>query len=163
MKDKDKTKDPLLNESTDIHNELKELKGAAENKNSLELIPTGTERVLVVDDEERALSLMKIILERLGYTVTALTGSLAALELFKKDPHQYDLVLTDLIMPSLTGDKLVSEIIAIRPDMPVIITSGFTDTINNANFNQISNKAFISKPYQAKELAKTVRLVLDKK
>ena len=163
MEDKDKTKDPLLNESTDLHNELKELKDAAENKKGLELIPTGTERVLVVDDEERSLSLMKTILERLGYTVTALAGSLEALELFKKDPHQYDLILTDLIMPFLTGDKLVSEIIAIRPDMPVIITSGFTDTINNDKFKQIINKAFLSKPYEAKELAETVRLVLDKK
>ena len=163
MNEKDKTLDPLLNESTDIHNELKELKDAAENKKGLELIPTGTEKVLVVDDEERALSLMKTILERLGYTVTVLSGSLEALELFKKDPHQYDLILTDLIMPFLTGDKLVSEIIAIRPDIPVIITSGFTDTINNKTFNQIRNKAFISKPYEVKELAKTVREVLDRK
>ena len=133
-----------------------------EDKKSLESIPTGTEKVLVVDDEERSLSLMKTVLERLGYTVTALTCSLEALELFKKDPHQYDLVLTDLIMPQLTGDKLVLEVIAIRPDMPVIITSGFTDTIDNDKFKQISNKAFISKPFQPQELAKTVRQVLDR-
>ena len=133
-----------------------------ENKTGFESIPTGTEKVLVVDDEERSVSIMKVVLERLGYNVTAMTSSLKALELFKEDPHRYDLLLTDLIMPQLAGDKLVSEIIEIRPDMPVIITSGFTDTIVNDNFKQISNKAFIPKPFQPQELAKTVRQVLDR-
>ena len=134
-----------------------------ENKTGFESIPTGTEKVLVVDDEERSVSIMKVILERLGYNVTAMTSSLKALELFKEDPHRYDLLLTDLIMPQLDGDTLVSEIIEIRPDMPIIITSGFTDTIVNDAFKQISNKAFIPKPFQPQELAKTVRQVLDKK
>ena len=133
-----------------------------ENKTGFESIPTGTEKVLVVDDEERSVSIMKVVLERLGYNVTAMTSSLKALELFKEDPHRYDLLLTDLIMPQLAGDKLVSEIIEIRPDLPVIITSGFTDTIVNNNFKQISNKAFIPKPFQPQELAKTVRQVLDR-
>ena len=133
-----------------------------ENKTGFESIPTGTEKVLVVDDEERSVSIMKIVLERLGYNVTAMTSSLKAMELFKEDPYRHDLLLTDLIMPQLTGDKLVSEIIKIRPDMPVIITSGFTDTLVNDNFNQISNKAFIPKPFQPQELAKTVRQVLDR-
>jgi DNA-binding NtrC family response regulator len=133
-----------------------------ENKTGFESIPTGTEKVLVVDDEERSVSIMKVVLERLGYNVTAMTSSLKALELFKEDPPRYDLLLTDLIMPQLDGEKLVSEIIKIRPDMPVIITSGFTDTIVNDNFKQISNKAFIPKPFQPQELAKTVRQVLDR-
>jgi len=133
-----------------------------ENKTGFESIQTGTENVLVVDDEERSVSIMKVVLERLGYNVTAMTSSLKALELFKEDPHQHDLLLTDLIMPQLDGDKLVSEIIEIRPDMPIIITSGFTDTIVNDNFKQISNKAFIPKPFQPQELAKTVRQVLDR-
>ena len=133
-----------------------------ENKTGFESIPTGTEKVLVVDDEERSVFIMKAILERLGYNVMAMTSSLEALELFKEDPHRYDLLLTDLIMPQLDGDKLVSEIIEIRPDMPVIITSGFTNTIVNDNFKQSSNKAFIPKPFQPQELAKTVRQVLDR-
>ena len=133
-----------------------------ENKTGFESIPTGTEKILVVDDEERSASIIKAVLERLGYYVTAMTSSLKALELFKEDPHRYDLLLTDLIMPQLDGDTLVSEIIEIRPDMPVIITSGFTDTIVNDNFKQISNKAFIPKPFQPQELAKTIRQVLDR-
>ena len=133
-----------------------------ENKMGFELIPTGTEKVLVVDDEERSMSIMKVVLERLGYNVTAMTSSLKAMELFKEDPYRHDLLLTDLIMPQLTGDKLVLEIIKIRPDMPVIITSGFTDTIVNDSFKQVSNKAFIAKPFQPQELAKMVRQVLDR-
>jgi DNA-binding NtrC family response regulator len=133
-----------------------------ENKTGFESIPIGTEKVLVVDDEERSVSIMKVVLERLGYNVTAMTSSIKAMELFKEDPYRYDLLLTDLIMPQLDGDKLVSEIIEIRPDMPVIITSGFTDTIINDNFKEISNKAFIPKPFQPQELAKTVRQVLDR-
>jgi DNA-binding NtrC family response regulator len=140
----------------------KEFKDMVETKTDFESIPTGTEKVLVVDDEERSVSIMKVVLERLGYNVTAMTSSLKAMELFKEDPHRHDLLLTDLIMPQLTGDKLVSEIIKIRPDMPVIITSGFTDTIVNDNFKQISNKAFIAKPFQPQELAKLVRQVLDR-
>jgi len=132
-----------------------------ENKTEFESIPTGTEKVLVVDDEERSVSIMKVILERLGYNVTATTNSLKALELFKEDPSQYDLILTDLIMPQLTGDKLVSEVLKIRPDISVIITSGFTDSVVNDIFNQASNRVFIPKPFQPRELANTVRQVLD--
>jgi FixJ family two-component response regulator len=65
-------------------------------------------------------------------------------------------------MPQLTGDKLVLEVFKIRPEMPVIITSGFTDTMVNDIFNQVSNKAFIPKPFQPQELAKMVRQVLDR-
>ena len=133
-----------------------------ENKMGFESIPTGTEKVLVVDDEERSVSIMKVVLEKLGYNVTAMTSSIKALELFKENPHRHDLLLTDLIMPQLTGDKLVSEVLKVRSDMPVIITSGFTDTIGNDIFKQTSNKAFIPKPFQPKELARTVRQVLDR-
>ena len=110
-----------------------------ENKKDFEAIPTGTEKILVVDDEERALSIMKTILERLGYNVTEMTSSLEALEHFKKDPSRYDLLLADLIMPQLTGDKLVSEVLKIRPEMPVVIVSGFTDTLVGDIFKQTSN------------------------
>ena len=106
------------------------------NKAKFESIPTGTEKILVVDDEERSVSIMKTILERLGYNVTAMTSSLKALELFKQDPSRYDLLLTDLIMPQLTGDKLASEVLKIRPEISVILTSGFTDSIVNDIFKK---------------------------
>ncbi len=128
---------------------------------SPDAIPTGTENVLVVDDEEQMVFLMRKILERLGYRVTALSSSLETLELFKKDPQRYDLIITDLTMPHLTGDRLASEVLAIRPDMSVIIASGYTDAIDSDKIQQSGIKAFIPKPIQKQELAKTIRLILD--
>ena len=126
-------------------------------------LPTGTEDILVVDDEEHLVFLMKTILGRLGYKVTALTNSLEALNLFKKDPQRYDLIITDLTMPHLTGDKLASEVIAIRPDMPVIISTGYADAVDSEKVKQSGIKAFIPKPCQKQDLAKTIRLILDGK
>jgi len=124
-------------------------------------LPTGTENILVVDDEEHLVFLLKKNMERLGYKVTAMTNSLETLELFKKDPHRYDLIITDLTMPHLTGDRLASKVTAIRPDMPVIIATGYADAIDSDKVKQSGIKAFIPKPYQKEELAKTIRLILD--
>ncbi len=126
-------------------------------------IQTGTENVLVVDDEDHLVFLMKTILGRLGYKVTAMTSSLEALELFKKDPQRYDIIITDLTMPNLTGDRLASEVTAIRPDMPVIISTGYTDAVDSEKVKQSGIAAFIAKPYQKQDLAKTIRLILDGK
>jgi len=90
-----------------------------------------------------------------------MTNSLETLELFKKDPHRYDLIITDLTMPHLTGDRLASKVTAIRPDMPVIIATGYADAIDSDKVKQSGIKAFIPKPYQKEELAKTIRLILD--
>jgi len=116
-----------------------------------------------VDDEEHLVFLMKTILGRLGYKVTALTNSLEALNLFKKDPQRYDLIITDLTMPHLTGDRLASEVIAIRPDMPVIIATGYADAVDSEEVKQSGTKAFIPKSFQKQDLAKTIRLILDGK
>ncbi len=124
-------------------------------------IPTGTEHILAVDDEEHMTILMKKILERLGYRVTALNSSLEALALFKKDPQRYDLILTDLTMPHLTGDRLAAEVITIRPDMPVIIVTGYSYSVDSEKMKQSGIKALIPKPCQKDELANTVRLILD--
>ncbi len=124
-------------------------------------LPTGTENILIVDDEEYMVFPQKKILERLGYQVTAMTNSLETLELFKKDPQRYDLIITDLTMPNLTGDRLTSEVIAIRPDMPVIIATGYTDAIDNEKVKHSGIAAFISKPCKKQDLAKTIRLILD--
>ncbi len=133
----------------------------SEKVKSDDTIPTGTENILIVDDEEHMVFPQKKILERLGYSVTALTSSLEALNLFKKDPQRYDLIITDLTMPHLTGEKLASEIIAIRPDMPVIIATGYTDAIDSEKVKQSGIKAFIPKPCQKQDLARTIRLILD--
>ena len=124
-------------------------------------LPTGTENILLVDDEDFIIFPQKKILEKLGYKVTAMTGSLETLALFSKNPQRYDLIITDLTMPNLTGDRLAAEVTAIRPDMPVILTTGYADSVDSENVKQSGIKAFISKPFQREALAKTIRLVLD--
>ncbi len=152
-----------LGEGTTFTVLLPKTQGEIEKAKIDDAIQAGTENILVVDDEEHLAFLMKTILGRLGYTVTALTSSLDALEFFKRDPQQYDLVITDLTMPHLTGDKLASEIIAIRPDMPVILATGYADAVDSEKVKQSGIKAFIPKPCQKQNLAKTIRLILDEK
>ena len=88
-------------------------------------LPRGNERVLFVDDEPIILKLGKQRLERLGYTVHGVTDPLEALEMFKADPDAFDLVITDMAMPHMTGDQLVSEILAIRPGIPTMLCTGY--------------------------------------
>ena len=126
-------------------------------------LPTGTENILIVDDEEFMVIPQKKILERLGYKVTAMTSSLETLELFKKDPQRYDLIITDLTMSHLTGDRLSTEVTSIRPDMPVILSTGYADAVDSEKVKQCGIKAFIPKPCKTQDLAKTIRLILDEK
>lgn len=137
--------------------------GIAEDKTESEHLPTGTENILIIDDEEFMVFPQKKILERLGYTVTAMTSSLEALELFKKDPQRYDLIITDLTMPNLTGDRLAKEVTTIRSDMPVILSTGYSDAVDNEKVKQSGIAAFVSKPCKKEDLAKTIRLILDGK
>ncbi len=123
--------------------------------------PGGAERILIVDDEEFIADPMKIMLERLGYRVAARNSGRDALELFRKDPHAFDLVITDLTMPGLTGDRLAAEISALRPDMPVILMTGYNDMIENGRFKESGIAACMAKPCKKHDLAETVRRALD--
>ncbi len=127
----------------------------------LESLPGGTENIIIVDDESYMVLTQKKILERLGYTVTALTNSLEVLELFEKDPQQFDLVITDLTMPQLSGDRLASRLIAIRPDIPIILATGYADSVDTDEVLMYGIKGFIPKPCKRHELAVTVRKILD--
>jgi len=120
-----------------------------------------TEHILFVDDEALLVASTKWILEKLGYKVTPMTSSRESLDLFRKNPEAYDLVITDLTMPQLSGDRFAAEIIAIRPDIPVIISTGYADALDDDKMKISGIKAFIPKPYQRQELARIVRLVLD--
>ena len=126
-----------------------------------EQIPMGTESILFVDDEAPIAKMGSQILERLGYAVTARTSSIEALELFQTKPNDFDLVITDMTMPNLTGDKLAVELMKIRPDIPVILCTGYSKKISDETATEIGIKAFIYKPVVKAELAKTVRKVLD--
>jgi PAS domain S-box-containing protein len=126
-----------------------------------ESIVTGHERILLIDDEKAIVHMVKQMLEKLGYRVTEMTSSLEALEAFKTTPHAFDLIITDMTMPNLTGDQLAKELIAIRPDIPVIISTGFSERLNETQAEQLGIKAFMMKPIARSEMIRTIRTVLD--
>ena len=123
--------------------------------------PTGDERVLLIDDEVSIVKLEKQMLERLGYTVTFRTSSLDALEAFKAMPYAFDIIVSDMTMPNMTGDQLAREIQAIRPDMPIVICSGFSERMDEKKAAARGIKAFLMKPVIKAELANAVRDALD--
>jgi len=123
----------------------------------------GNERILFVDDEEPIVEIAGKILERLGYKVTGTTLPHEALDLLRSSPNQFDIVVTDLTMPKMTGDKLVGEILKIRPDMPIALCTGFTEKMTYERAEKLGIAAYLGKPYQGRDLAMTVRKVLDGK
>ncbi|MBU2621237.1 MAG: PAS domain S-box protein [Proteobacteria bacterium] len=124
-------------------------------------LPTGNERILFVDDEEQQVEMGKQVLKLLGYRVTTKTSSKEALEVFRAKPDEFDLVLTDLTMPKMTGDVLAKEIMAIRSDIPVILCTGYSEMITHAKAKAMGIKEVIMKPALVEEIARTVRMVLD--
>lgn len=126
-------------------------------------LPTGKERVLFVDDEESIVKMGAQRLERLGYQVESTTSPLEALDLFRSKPDKFDLVITDLTMPKMTGDKLVKEILNIRLDMPIIICTGFSKKMDREKARAIGASGYLEKPHEKRNLAEMVRKVLDGK
>jgi len=127
---------------------------------SQELYP-GNERVLLVDDEDFIIDVGKEILESLGYQVTTRKDSVEALELFKQAPNAFDLLITDQTMPNMTGDVLVKHVLACRADIPVILCTGFSNTMDEAEAAAIGIRAFLMKPIIKQTFARVVRSVLD--
>ena len=125
--------------------------------------PRGKERILFVDDETLIVDSVRSMLERLGYTVTAVTDSMEALRIFSEDPFQFDLVVTDHTMPTMTGEDLGKKIMSIRPDIPVILCSGFNDLISPENARAEGFREFVGKPFSMREGAQMIRRVLDQK
>lgn len=121
----------------------------------------GTERILLVDDDHTVAKMVRQVLERLGYQVTAHTSSLDALAAFKSDPKRFDLVLSDMTMPAMAGDQLAREILAIRPSIPVIISTGYSQTLTPEAVRTIGIRAVLIKPASKSNLATTVRQILD--
>jgi signal transduction histidine kinase/ActR/RegA family two-component response regulator len=130
---------------------------------ALEPLALGKERILFVDDEKALIDLGKQMLERLGYKVVSRTSSVEALEAFRANPHKFDLVITDMTMPNMTGDELAEKIMAIRTDTPIILCTGFSERITEEQAKKMGIREFVMKPLVMSDLAKTVRRVLDKK
>lgn len=127
---------------------------------STDIIPTGSERILFVDDEQILVEMGQSILERLGYRVRTSTNPIEALELFRADPQQFDLVITDLTMPKMTGDELASELRRIRPDVRIILSTGFSETLNEETLKEAGISVLIRKPILKRHIARVVREVL---
>jgi CheY-like chemotaxis protein len=122
---------------------------------------TGTESILLVDDEEPIARLEQMMLERLGYCVTARTSSVDALNVFRSNPDKFDLVITDMNMPNLTGNRLAREIGVIKPGVPVIMCTGFSEQIDEKSAKAKGINGFLMKPVVKSDMAKMVRKVLD--
>jgi len=127
-----------------------------------DISPTGTERILFVDDEPSLVKVARSILKRLGYEVETKINSLEALERFRSGPDRFDLVITDMNMPQMNGQRLAKEILNIRPDMPIILCTGFSEKISEKNVGELGIKAFLIKPFSTHNIARAVRKVLDK-
>jgi CheY-like chemotaxis protein len=125
------------------------------------IMPTGTEQILFVDDEKALAELGLQILKRLGYNVTTRTSSIEALELFMAQPNKFDLVITDMTMPNMTGDELAAKMMEIRADIPVILCTGYSERISKDKAHAIGIKEFVLKPIIMSDMALTVRKVLD--
>jgi len=127
----------------------------------VEAVPTGNERILFIDDEPALAEIGKQTLETLGYDVTTRTSSIEALELFKTGPDRFDLVITDMTMPNMTGDILAGELMRIRPEILVILCTGYSARVNEQQALAMGIRAFVWKPVMTREIATTVREVLD--
>ncbi len=129
---------------------------------NIDILPTGSERILVVDDEVSVVEMMKRRLERFGYQVTAETDSQAALDLFRSQPDKFDLVITDQTMPKMTGEQLVGALKKINADIPIIVCTGYSAKIDAKKAGLLGISAFIMKPISKKDIANVIRQVLDK-
>jgi CheY-like chemotaxis protein len=126
-------------------------------------LPRGNERVLFVDDEHVLADLGEHMLKPLGYTVTTKTNSIEALEIFRAQPQSFNLVVTDMTMPDMTGLELAEKLLQIRADIPIILCSGFSEMVTHDKARGTGIREFVMKPVDLSEMAKIVRRVLDKK
>lgn len=120
----------------------------------------GTEHILLVDDEEMLVDAGKAVLESCGYTVTGVTESSKAWELFKADPSKFDLMITDQTMPDLQGADLAKKVLELRADFPIILCTGYSSQVNEAQAKVIGVREFASKPMDKKTIARLIRKVL---
>ena len=126
-------------------------------------VPKGTGHILFVDDEEAITRMAQNMFEILGYEVTTRTDSSQALELFRSQPDRFDLVITDQTMPVLTGEQLARELLRIRPDIPIILCTGYSPQMDEIQAKSLGISAFVMKPFNKKELAQTIKELLENK
>jgi len=136
--------------------------GPQEHKSDeIDIFPVGDEHILYVDDEVSIANIGKRLLEGLGYTIETTTDPVKALDMVKNNPKKFDLLITDMAMPNMTGDQLIIETLKINRDIPTIICTGYSERISEISALDIGANSFIMKPVNKLELAKVVRKVLD--
>ncbi len=133
----------------------------AEPLQLLESSLTGKERILFVDDEALLATMGKRLLNRMGYSVTAMTSSSEALELFRGEPEAFDLLITDQTMPEMTGVELSAAVLAIRPNMPIILCTGYSSTISRKKALSLGIRDFLEKPMAREDIASSIRRIFD--
>ncbi|MBL0713649.1 MAG: response regulator, partial [Desulfosarcina sp.] len=136
---------------------------AAEEPVAAEPLTRRGERILFVDDEPFQVDLATQMLGRMGYRVTVFTRSDEALAAFREAPDRFDLVITDMTMPHLTGDRLARELMAIRPDLPIILCTGYSEQVSEEKAVAMGIQGFAMKPLIMAELNKLIRRVLDRR
>jgi signal transduction histidine kinase/ActR/RegA family two-component response regulator len=135
-----------------------------QHKTDIELSKNGAgERILFVDDDSALVAMGERLLEKLGYKVEASTQSQEAYEAFYQDPNRFDIVVADYIMPDMTGLQLANKIKNIRADIPIIMCTGFSESVDKTNFKSLGIDGFLMKPIVIKQLAGLVRKLLDEK
>jgi PAS domain S-box-containing protein len=138
---------------------LLERQSAGENQEDINL--RGDERILFVDDEAMLVKMAKNFFQDLGYQITATTSSPEALRLFQENQEKFDLVITDMTMPQLTGADLSRALLKIRPELPIILCTGYSDSISAGEAKKLNIREFVMKPLLLKDLGLRVRRLLD--
>jgi PAS domain S-box-containing protein len=129
---------------------------------SVDLPTGGSERILLVDDEEQIVKMLQKMLEHIGYRLTVTTSSVEALKLFRSEPDAFDLVITDQTMPKITGAELIKRLRSIRPDIPVILCTGYSEMVTEEKFKAMGITENIMKPVKSNEITGTVRRLLNR-
>jgi nitrogen-specific signal transduction histidine kinase len=152
-----------VGEGTEFRILLPVLEGLAVEDNEVAgFTPHGKEHILLIDDEEMLVELGQAMLKRLGYRVTTRTSSLDALVAFQNQPDAFDLVITDQTMAGMTGVDLARRILQIRPDMPIILCTGYSSQISEDKAKAAGIKGFAYKPLAKKDIGDLIRKVLDR-
>ncbi len=160
------TVESQVNVGTTFHIYLPEIEAASAETSDViahSPIQQHQEHILLVDDEESLSTMGQHFLEHLGYTVTVCTSGLTALELFKSNPDQFDAVITDQTMPKITGEKLAAELLRIKPDLPIILYTGFSYTMTPEKAEQLGIRRLLHKPLLIQDLATALEDILEQK
>ena len=129
---------------------------------SIEPVKKGNEHILLVEDEDAVLRMLQQMLKGIGYEVTIQNSGIEALGMFSLQPEKFDLIIIDITMPDITGDLLSKELRNIRPAIPIILLSGFSDMMTEKKAKDIGIQKYLMKPVTRSDLSNTIRSVLDK-